>query len=303
MALYWPGMTNDIEMFVGACPACQEISPSKPKGEVDIDEPAAYAWQEIAADFCLGADGRNWLVVVDRFSGWIEAIPKRSDYDAADTVAAFQTLLSQYGIPRKLKTDGGLQFASETFTTYLKKKGIIHAMSAPYTHCVQAEAAVKTFKRLLEATHATNGSLEDGMLELRCTPGDDGRSPAQKFFGRPFRGHLPKIQEDVPQAHGGPVKPTVKQDFVLNQRVRVQNPITGRWSTYGTIVRRSRKNCKIKMDSGRFLWRHQRQLRPFLEREEQSVVVQQEEMPTSTTAELRRSTRVRKKPERFSASV
>ena len=306
-ALYWPGMVQDIVSFVGSCPACQEVSLLKPHGEDDIDAPVWYAWQEIAADFCKAADGQTWLVVVDRFSGWIEVVSRRHDFNAADLIAAFRDLFAANGIPRKIRVDGGTQFTSATFSNYLKEKGVLQAITAPYKHNSLAEAAVKTFKRLLEATRSNGDNFSEALLELRCTPGEDGRSPAQKFFGRPFRGLLPKLEVDVPAAPGGPVRKHIKQQFSVGQRVRVQNRITGRWTTYGKVIWRSRQNCQVKLDEGASLWRHQLHLRPLGERvidtdnkqTERRDSAERDVPKSESPVQQRHSERKRKKPNRL----
>ena len=57
-----------------------------------------------------------------------------------------------------------------------------------------AEAAVKAMKTLITKT-TQNGDLDvesfqRGLLEWRNTPSSDGRSPAQKLFGKPLPSFL-----------------------------------------------------------------------------------------------------------------
>ena len=67
--LVWcPGITNLIKQVRRQCKTCDEVAPSQPRGTPVRPEEPVYPFQMICADhFCL--EGRNCLVIVDRFSG------------------------------------------------------------------------------------------------------------------------------------------------------------------------------------------------------------------------------------------
>ncbi|XP_037775532.1 uncharacterized protein LOC119572495, partial [Penaeus monodon] len=100
-------------------------------------------------------------------------------------------------VPVRLRTDGGPQFSSREFATFLQQWGVRHVMSSPnYPQSNgHAEAAVKKFKYLIMMT-VPNGNIDHeqfdrGLLELRNTPNFTGRSPAQILFGMPLRSCVP----------------------------------------------------------------------------------------------------------------
>ena len=101
------------------------------------------------------------------------------------------------GVPRVMMSDGGPQFASSTLQRFLARWGVEHRITSPYNARANghAEAAVKVVKKLIRTT-TSNVSLDDdafarGLLELRNTPREDGRSPAQVLFGHPIKSALP----------------------------------------------------------------------------------------------------------------
>ena len=70
-SVYWPGITNDIEKTRQSCVSCDRHSPTQaslpPASELASPE---FPFQMIAADYC-DVKGKTWLVVADRFSGWL----------------------------------------------------------------------------------------------------------------------------------------------------------------------------------------------------------------------------------------
>ena len=145
---------------------------------------------------------------------------------------------------------------------------------------------------------------------MRCTPGDDGKSAGQLFYGRPFRGLLPRLEHGVPLSGGGPQGPP-PVDFSIGQRVRTQHPTLKTWSRHGTITRISRKNVKVQYDDGGHLWRHRRHVRPLIDRlnndtdeappraEQPRKVTFAPEAAQPTLRRSQRSEKARQKPARY----
>ena len=146
--------------------------------------------------------GNRYLVYVDRLSGWpfVDECRNR-DMKTSDVKAALCHHFAFGGIPTRIRTDGGLQFASSEFRDLAEEWGFMHTMSSS-PHYPQsnghAEAAVKAIKNLLKksAPFDPSGQLDldtfdRGLLEWRNTPGPDGLSSAQILFGRQLRSFIP----------------------------------------------------------------------------------------------------------------
>ena len=102
---------------------------------------------------------------------------------------------ARYGIPRMIVSDGGPQFTSQEFNSFVEDWSINH---------VTSESAVKIMKSLLIKTHKEGGDPYEAMLEQRNTPRQDtGRSPVEMMFNRRTRSFLPSMSNS-------PMDPLVK---------------------------------------------------------------------------------------------
>ena len=83
---------------------------------------AEYPWKMAVADyFAMGGD--NYLVVADRFMGWIEVY--KMDGKAMKLIKTSRNLFAQMGVSEELATDGG-----PSFTAYKTRQwGITHRLS------------------------------------------------------------------------------------------------------------------------------------------------------------------------------
>ena len=67
---------------------------------------------------------------VDRLSGWptIASFPNR-DFETRDVIAVLRNCFMSHGVPSRIRSDGGLQFASAEFADLAAKWGFRHTMS------------------------------------------------------------------------------------------------------------------------------------------------------------------------------
>ena len=72
------------------------------------------------------------LVAVDYVSKWIEAMSCRNN--DSKTVVKFlrENILSRFGIPQAIISDGGKHFCNKSFEPLMKKYGITHKIATPY---------------------------------------------------------------------------------------------------------------------------------------------------------------------------
>ena len=101
------------------------------------------------------------LLVVDYVSKWVEvaACPKND----ANTVMGFlqRNILSRFGIPRTIISDGGSHFENKVFDKLMIRYGIKHIMSLAYHLQTngQAEISNREIKKILEKT--VSSSIRD----------------------------------------------------------------------------------------------------------------------------------------------
>ena len=91
-------------------------------------------------------DGYKYLlVVIDIFSryGWVEPL---KDKTANEIVKAFDKILQEGRIPKRLHSDAAKDFTSERFQKYVKAKNITHFATHTEKHANYVERFIKTLK-------------------------------------------------------------------------------------------------------------------------------------------------------------
>ena len=94
------------------------------------------------------------LPAMDYVSKWVEATTcSKND---ANTVVRFlqRNILSRFGTPRTIISDGGSHFANKVFDKLMSRYGIKHIMSLAYHPQTngQVEISNKEIKKILEKT-------------------------------------------------------------------------------------------------------------------------------------------------------
>ena len=72
------------------------------------------------------------LLAVDYVSKWVEAIATRTN-DAKVVLEFVRAhIISRFGMPRAIISDGGSHFCNRSFDALYKKYGVNHRVSTPY---------------------------------------------------------------------------------------------------------------------------------------------------------------------------
>ena len=152
--------------------------------------------QMICADyFCY--DGHNYLVIVDRYSGWPYVSQLTGTSPAL--VKKLREFFVTYGIAEELASDGGPEFTAAFTQQFLRDWGVAQRLSSvAYPHSnTRAEIGVKSAKRMIMENTGPQGDVDipafqRAMLTYRNTPTSlDNRSPAEIVFGRQIRDFVP----------------------------------------------------------------------------------------------------------------
>ena len=132
---YWPGMKSEIQGKVNNCATCQRYLPSQPRPEIIFTPPSAALcpMHHVAMDL-FDADGKKWLVMIDRYSGyaWLKQLQKTT---TAKIIACISDWFLDYGWPEVIRSDGGPQFRQE-FAEFCSAHSISHELSSPYNPCL-----------------------------------------------------------------------------------------------------------------------------------------------------------------------
>ena len=206
-AVYWPGITGDIENVRNACRTCHRNAPSQPKAPPMAPEIPQHPFEMIYADF-FELHGNHYLIVGDRLSGWTEVVkikPGTAKAGSKGLCQALRKMFVSFGVPKELSSDGGPEFSAILTEQFLRTWGVRHRISSSYfpQSNGRAEVAVRSTKRLLEDNVETDGGLDSdrlirALLQLRNTPAPDCRlSPAQVLFGRQLNDAMPVLDKSL----------------------------------------------------------------------------------------------------------
>ena len=203
-AVYWPGINSDISSTVSACQECQTYLPSQAKEPMISENLPSSPFVQVATDLFSEA-GKSFLVMVDCFSGWPTVHRWTSDPNSGQVIKVLKQWFAQFGIPNRLRSDGGPQYDSAEFRTFCDEWNITHQLSSPHypQSNSQAELCVKLIKRLVQkvGTDLQSDEFLRGILELRNTPKSHGKSPAELIYNRPLRSHVPSMMPNHVTEH------------------------------------------------------------------------------------------------------
>ena len=202
-SIFWPNITTDIMGVRARCRTCVRNAPSQPAGKPVAPPSPSYPFQMVATDYCH-LNGNNYLVIADRYSGWLSVLfVGKGDHDSDKLIEVFRDYFATFGCAEEISSDSGAQYKSSKFEKFLQQYGVQHRLSSSYfAHSnSRAELAVKTGKRLLMDNMGPDGEVNTdkflrAMLQYRNTPQPDTRlSPAQVVYGRYLRDFIPVVDD------------------------------------------------------------------------------------------------------------
>ncbi|XP_046751338.1 uncharacterized protein K02A2.6-like [Diprion similis] len=192
-ALFWPEMTKDIIEFVSECKSCERYLPNNTKEPLINHEILDRPFAKIASDMCEHA-GKNYLIIFDYFSKWLEVIPT-SGKTADELIQKFKVCFATHGIPDMLIADN-MPYASYAFKQFAKEFEFQIINSSPrYPQSNGfAESGVKIAKAILKK----GCDLDVALLNYRNTKitGID-YTPSELMMNRRLKTKLPIIQKSL----------------------------------------------------------------------------------------------------------
>jgi len=214
MCCYWPEMTNDIVRTYNSCEKCL----MKPKTSSNLKPwPVSFKpMQRIHADYCGPFLSKYYcLIIIDSYSRYPEIfITTRADADF--TRKAFQKFFSREGVPQCIITDNGTHFNAELLIKWVKGVGsniIYTAPRHPQSNGL-AENFVRTTKVAIKAAEPKTleeleNTLDNFLFQYRnATHSTTLKTPAMLFKGRNLRSSLNFDTTEVYFKRGNDLRPS-----------------------------------------------------------------------------------------------
>jgi hypothetical protein len=131
-------MTAFVNKYVEGCDTCQRYKPARhPRAILQPHDVPNGPWQTIGVDLITGLPqvGKYDAIVVyiDHYSKQVHAIPTTSGIDAEGIADIhYREIFRLHGIPNKIVSDRGPQFAARLMHALYQKLGITHALTTAY---------------------------------------------------------------------------------------------------------------------------------------------------------------------------
>ena len=159
LGFYWPTIFKDCFEWVKLCDQCQRMGNISKRREMPMQGTLVVqlfdVWGiDFMEPFPSSFGNLYILLAVGYVSKWVKAAacPKND----ANIVVGFlqRNILSRFGAPRTIISDGGSHFANKVFDKLLGRYGIKHIMSLAYHPQTNglAEISNREIKKILEKT-------------------------------------------------------------------------------------------------------------------------------------------------------
>jgi hypothetical protein len=135
---WWPGMTTFVNKYVAGCDICQRCKPTRhPRSTLQPHDVPDGPWQTMGVDLITGLPqiGKYDAIVVyiDHYSKQVHVLPTTSDVDAEGIADIhYREIFRLHGIPTKIISDRGPQFAARLMKSLYQKLGVTHALTTAY---------------------------------------------------------------------------------------------------------------------------------------------------------------------------
>lgn len=223
---YWPGIRNDVDMYVKKCAVCaRNNSPVNnnraPMGTIAVGEPFTFWAMDYMGPLPESSRGnKHILVVVDHFTKWCEAFATPDQKASTVAPILISRIFSRFGPPAVLHSDQGRNFESVLMHEICNAMGITKTRTTAYhPQCDgQTERQNRTLQGMLSSFVSKRGDDWDLWLDSLTFAYNTSRheslgiSPYEVVFGRAPRIPL-ELELGMPLSN-----PSTRSDYLHSVR-------------------------------------------------------------------------------------
>jgi transposase InsO family protein len=135
---WWPKMGASVEQYVLGCDKCQRYKPAQhPNSTLQPHEMPAALWEHVGVNFITQLPGSNRFdsicIYVDHYSDQCHLVPCKSNLTAEGAADIhYSDVFRLHGIPKKIFSDRGPQFAARFMRALYKRLGIETGFTTAY---------------------------------------------------------------------------------------------------------------------------------------------------------------------------
>ncbi len=133
---WWPGLAADTIASVRSCPLCLKTRLRAFRRSQVGTTMASDTWEVVAVDTIgpLKADDKGMkyiTVMTDVFSRYTEVVPT-AENTAESAASALLQLCLRHGVPLRVRSDNGPEFANRVIAELVRRLGSLHQRTLPY---------------------------------------------------------------------------------------------------------------------------------------------------------------------------
>lgn len=279
--LFWVGMSTDISSTVESCATCERYQQANQKHEIMSHEIPTLPFEIVGSDM-FHFQGDEYLLIADSYSGFFDFVQLKEPTTKA-VVMQLKRWFATHGVPRKLITDNGPQYASTEFARFAKEWCFDHTTSSPHYPKSNglSERFVRTAKNILKRCDNDGSDVQLALLHYRNTPRDgDLQSSNQRLNGRLMRTNIPATDQVLKPRIVKEVTKNLKQrreqqkkyadrgaskppDYQKGEPVTVQNIKSRQWEQ-GIVAEKldNPRSYVVHLSNGSTVRRNVRDIRP-----------------------------------------
>lgn len=196
--VFWLQMTKDVTNHIEKCSVCEATQRSNVKEPLISKEVPTYPFQIVATDL-FKFKSRDFIIIVDSYSGFFD-FRQLKHSTSKETIDYLKTWFATHGIPEKLESDNGPQYASHEFRQFASTWNFTHSTSSPMYPKSNglAERFVQTAKNILRKCTRDESDIKLALLMYRNTPRSDVLgTPNQRLMSRHTRSLVPILKDQL----------------------------------------------------------------------------------------------------------
>lgn len=205
-----PHLREITHSIISRCRACAKVNAQNKKLPCFVKyrgKTPGELWEVDFTEMSRGKSGYKYLLVlVDTYSGWVEAFPTRGETAPIVCKILMREIIARYGITLAIGSDNGPAFVSKVSQELAARLGInwkLHCIYRPQSSG-QVERMTRTLKETLIKLKEETGEnwvelLPFALFCVRCTPYIKTWAPFEILFGQPIPlvPHLTKEEIEV----------------------------------------------------------------------------------------------------------
>lgn len=135
---WWPNQSATVAKYVAGCERCQRYKAAPhPRSELHPHDVPGGPWETVGVDLVTGlpkCDGFDAIAVyVDHYSDQCHVLPTHTEVTAEGIADLhYREIFRLHGVPQKMVSDRGPQFAARVMRELYDKLGIQHGLTTAY---------------------------------------------------------------------------------------------------------------------------------------------------------------------------